>query len=156
MSARAAWRLESLGFVQVFHYTPGKAHWLANGLPVEGQRANVPHVGALARRDVPTCHLNDRIADVRSRVQAAGWDVCVVVNTERIVLGLLRQAALTSASESVAEQVMERGPRTFRLNAEPEKAKTYMDRQGVDSVLVTTTDGELVGLLKRQDLELSQ
>jgi hypothetical protein len=35
----AAWRLESLGFAQVYRYTPGKADWLANELPVEGQQA---------------------------------------------------------------------------------------------------------------------
>src|SRR5207245_7830164 len=99
MSARAAWRLESLGFVQVYRYTAGKADWLANGLPTEGQQANKTHVADLARRDVPTCHLADKIADVQARVQAAGWDVCVVVNEKRVVRGLLRQAALTSESK---------------------------------------------------------
>jgi hypothetical protein len=32
MSARAAWRLEGLGFPQVRRYTPGKMDWLAGGL----------------------------------------------------------------------------------------------------------------------------
>lgn len=36
MSARAAWRLEQLGFERVFRYTPGKADWAAAGLPMEG------------------------------------------------------------------------------------------------------------------------
>jgi CBS domain-containing protein len=101
---------------------------------------------------VPTCHLDEKIADVRRRVQAASWDVSVVVNEARIVLGFLQQAALNADSERLIEQVMGLGPR-YRLSAELEKAKTYMEPHGIDSVLVTTTDGELVGLLKRQDVE---
>ncbi len=153
MSARAAWRLESLGFTQVYRYTPGKADWLANGLPIEGKQATVTPVGDVARRDVPTCHLDDKVGDVRTRVQSAGWDTCVVVNARRIVFGLLRQEALQAKSEAMVEQVMELSPRTYRLNVELEKAKTYMDKNKVDSILVTTTDGELVGLVKRQDVE---
>ena len=88
MSARAAWRLESLGFTAVYRYTAGKADWLASGLPSAGARASLPRIGDLARRDVPTCTLQERLGDVRERVRAAGWDVCLVVNARRIVLGL--------------------------------------------------------------------
>ena len=34
LSARAAWRLESMGFQEVYRYTPGKADWLAADDPV--------------------------------------------------------------------------------------------------------------------------
>src|SRR5439155_3564629 len=135
MSARAAWRLESLGFTQVYRYTPGKADWLANGLPIEGKQANVLHLGDLARRDVPTCQLADKVGDVWQRVQAAGWDVCVVVNDERIVLGLLERAALSAGSQATVEQVMDCGPRTYRIDSSPEKAKTYMEKHRTDVVL---------------------
>ncbi|MDP9404293.1 MAG: rhodanese-like domain-containing protein [Actinomycetota bacterium] len=33
MSPRAAWRLEHLGFAQVYDYVAGKVDWMAAGLP---------------------------------------------------------------------------------------------------------------------------
>ena len=39
MSARAAWRLESLGFANVYRYTAGKSDWFASGLPRAGTLA---------------------------------------------------------------------------------------------------------------------
>ena len=94
MSPRAAWRLESLGFTQVFDYVPGKADWFASGLPREGKLASVPTIGGVARRDVPTCALAEKVENARDRVRAAGWDRCVVVSKERVVLGLLREKEL--------------------------------------------------------------
>ena len=55
MSARAAWRLESLGFTKVYDYVGGKSDWIAAGLPVEGELANVPRAINVVKRDVPTC-----------------------------------------------------------------------------------------------------
>lgn len=153
MSSRAAARLESLGFTQVFRYKPGKADWLANGLPTEGEFADVPRVGDLAWRDVPTCRLTDRIGSVAERVRASGANACVVVNDERVVLGLLRQEALDVDPQTPVEQVMEPGPKTYRFHVLPEKAADYLRRHEIDSVLVTTSDGELLGLLRREDVE---
>ena len=39
LSARAAWRLESMGFQEVYRYTPGKADWLAAGWETQGTQA---------------------------------------------------------------------------------------------------------------------
>jgi hypothetical protein len=39
MSPRAACRLETLGFPEVYDYVAGKADWLAHGLDVEGAGA---------------------------------------------------------------------------------------------------------------------
>ena len=73
---------------------PGKGDWFAIGLPREGRLASVPTIGEVARRDVPTCAPAEKVGAVRERVQKAGWDRCVVVNKERVVLGLLRERAL--------------------------------------------------------------
>jgi CBS domain-containing protein len=142
--------------MQVLRYTAGKADWLANGLPSEGKLAHTPRVGNLARRDVPTCRLKESVGEVQHRLTVTGWDVAVVVNDENIVFGLVRREALPTDPQINVEQVMERNPRTFRLNIAPEKAAEYMRRQSIDSVLVATTDGELVGLLKREDSERQQ
>ena len=94
MSPRAAWRLESLGFSKVFDYVAGKADWMASGLPVEGKLADYPRAGSVARTDIPTCRLTDRLGDARDRTLDADQNVCVVVNDDRIVLGRLRGDAL--------------------------------------------------------------
>ncbi|MGH2689826.1 MAG: hypothetical protein ACRDKW_13630, partial [Actinomycetota bacterium] len=73
MSPRAAWRLESLGFGDVYDYAAGKLDWLAAGLPSEGMNASRPRAGDVARDDVPTCRLDERLGDVRERTRARGW-----------------------------------------------------------------------------------
>jgi hypothetical protein len=60
---------------------------MAMGLPVEGTAATLPRAVDVARNDVPTCGLKEPMGDVRERVRAAGWDACVVVNEEGVVLG---------------------------------------------------------------------
>jgi CBS domain-containing protein len=114
----------------VFDYVAGKADWFANGLPREGKRADSPQIGDLVRRDVPVCHLDDRVGEVLQRVQTAGWDQCVVVNSEGIVLGLLRGAALHAAPEAAPEApvalAMESGPTTIRPNRAPRDIRESM------------------------------
>jgi len=151
MSARAAWRLESLGFTAVYRYTAGKADWFASGLPIAGTRASIPRVGDLARRDVPTCGLQERLGEVRERVQVAGWDVCLVVNERNIVLGRLRRSALAAEPSAIAEAVMEEGPTTYRLDRVAEEVATYLAERKVASVLITGSDGELIGVFFRDD-----
>jgi hypothetical protein len=154
LSARAAWRLETLGFTSVFRYTAGKADWLANGLPVEGKQAGIPRAGALARSDVPTCHLHDRADDVFDRLHisdhdstsAPGWDLCVVINGRRVALGVLSVEAMISHPDSAAEQLMEPGPTTIRPNWSFEDISEYLKSRDLEWVLVTTSDGVLVGV----------
>lgn len=154
MSSRAAWRLESLGFEKVFRYTPGKVDWLANGWPIEGQDTTTKAVD-IAHRDVPTCSLNEPITAVRQRIDALGWDVCVVVNEQQIVLGQLDSTHLDH-SDKTAEQSMDCAPRTYRLDASLESMARYMDRHKVGHILVTESDGRLVGLAKREDINLKE
>jgi CBS domain-containing protein len=153
MSPRAAWRLEGLGFEKVYDYVPGKAAWFADGLPKEGKLAGVPTIGEVARRDVPTCSPAARVGMVQETVRKGGRDRCVVVNKERVVLGLLRERELASDSEATVEEVMRNGPATFRPNEPVEKLAKRMRERGTSAVLVTTSDGRLVGLLYRDDAE---
>jgi hypothetical protein len=116
MSARAACRLESLGYSEVYHYPAGKVDWLAAGLPREGILASFPRAADAVRADVPTCRLTDRVGEVAARAAAAGWESCVVVAEDRTVLGILRAQALRGDPEATAEAAMEAGPTTFRPN----------------------------------------
>src|SRR5919106_378837 len=100
MDARAAWRLERLGFERVYRYAPGKADWLAAGLPTQGPGTQTLRAGTVARRDVPACKPGDRVADAAAAARAAEADVCMVVNDERVVLGRLRGDALVRDAEA--------------------------------------------------------
>lgn len=153
MSPRAAARLESLGFQDVYDYVAGEADWTASGLPVEGANASLRRAGDLALRDVPTCRLDEVALDVMSRVCGAGWDACAVVNDDRVVLGLLRCGDVDAAPGVTVEQSMESGPSTFRPDAMLDQPLRYMRRHDLPSVLVTTSDGRLVGLVLRKTIE---
>jgi CBS domain-containing protein len=151
MNPRAAWRLESLGFAKVYDYVAGKADWTASGLQVKGSKAAVPRAGDVARRDVPTCFLDEPFADVRERVRSAGSDTCIVVNSQNVVLGRLGPKALESASGGTAEEVMEPGPSTVRPDVALEPRLERLRNREIKSALVTTPDGRLVGLVYRED-----
>jgi hypothetical protein len=73
MSPRAASRLETLGFEQIYDYVGGKAYWLAHALPREGESASVPYAGELVDPDPPTCRLADRVAAMRAVVDRARY-----------------------------------------------------------------------------------
>ena len=105
----------------------------------------------MARRDVPTCRLDESIGDVRKRVGASGWNACVVVNDQRVVLGLLRSEQLQRGQNEPAEQVMRPGPSTFRPHVPIEELAHFMVHHDLPSSPVTTSDGRLVGLLRRED-----
>jgi Mg/Co/Ni transporter MgtE len=152
MSPRAAWRLESLGFREVYDYVDGKLDWMAAGLPTEGTNAEHPRAGDLARKDVPTAGLRERLGDVRERVKAQGWDAVVVVNEQRVVLGLLRSAELDKDPDLTIEQAMRPGPSTFRPYASIHDMAQAMADHKLVSAPITTSDGRLVGLLLRMDL----
>ena len=83
----------------------GKQEWLAYGLPLDGEDAQMPRAGDRAARDVPTCSPSERVGAVRERVHAAGWDVCVVVNEQRETgaRAALMSAALSRRQPTVAE-----------------------------------------------------
>ena len=149
MSPRAAWRLETLGFTHVYDYAAGKADWGAAGLLREGTAAAEPAVGDAADRSVPTCTLDENLNAVRARVRASGWDQCIVVNNERIVLGRLGRNALSADDQQSLEDAMSEGPSTVRPNVELAELLKRLERQGLRSALVTTDDGRLVGVVRR-------
>jgi rhodanese-related sulfurtransferase/CBS domain-containing protein len=156
MSARAAWRLVSLGFAQVFRYTAGKADWSAYGLPTEGKSVTPNRAGNLARRDVPTCSLSDRADTVRQQLQKNGVKLCAVLNEHRVLLGQISTEHVESQAGSTAEEIMTSAPTTFRPNAAFEDLCEFFKAHKAETVWVTTNDGELVGLLHRVDVERAE
>jgi rhodanese-related sulfurtransferase len=127
MSPRAAWRLERLGFGPVYDYAAGKVDWMAAGLPTV--RADTSERRALdaADRDPPACRPDGRLADVAG----TGARNVVVANDRGIVLGRLNPATVR-AHEPLAP-LLER-----------------MARRGVAEVIVTTPQGELLGVIQHR------
>ena len=124
------------------------------GLPTEGTNSQRPRLVDVVRRDVPTCSLGERLGDVRDRIVAAGWDACVVVSQERVVLGLLRARELQADPDLPVERVMRPGPSTYRPSVSLEEMRNTMTERNLESSPVTTADGKLVGLIRRQDVGL--
>ncbi|MHB8689430.1 MAG: CBS domain-containing protein [Candidatus Dormibacteraceae bacterium] len=151
MAPRAAARLKSLGFEEVYEYKGGKLDWLAAGLPAEGDNSKHPRAGDVARKDVIVCGLKDRLGDVRDRTHAAGSNVAVVVDSDRIVLGLLRAKQLDMDTDLQVEKAMRPGPSTFRPHVSIKEMADYMIEHELDSSPITTSDGKLVGMLFKSD-----
>ena len=84
-------------------------------------------------------------------MRALGWDAVVVVNTERVVFGLLRSKELDKDPELRVEQAMRSGPSTFRPYVSIKEMAGYMAEHKLESSPVTTSDGRLVGLLLQKD-----
>jgi predicted transcriptional regulator len=130
----------------------GKVDWMAAGLPTEGTNAKLPRAGDTARKDAPTCGLKERLGDVRDRVRGQGWDSVVVVNEERVVLGLLRSAELGKDANLLIERAMRPGPSTFRPYVSMHEMEHFMIEHKLENAPVTTSDGRLVGLLLQKDV----
>src|ERR1700687_2653604 len=151
MAPRASSRLESLGFGDVYEYKAGKLDWLAAGLPTEGENSQRPRAGDVARKDVIVCGFKDRLAGVRDRAAAVGWDVAVAVDDEHVVLGLLRSKQLDMDGELTVEEAMHPGPSTFRPYVPMKEMADYMVEHELDGVPITTSDGKLIGVLLKSD-----
>jgi CBS domain-containing protein len=104
---------------------------------------------------VPTCTLDERLADVRERVRAAGWDTCIVVNEQGVVLGRLGRKAIAADTDETVEQAMSPGPSTVRPSIGTDALLERMRPRNLNSYLVTIPDGRLVGLVRRGELESS-
>ncbi len=153
MSPRAACRLETLGFEQVYDYVPGKADWLARALPRQGTKAEEPQAGDVLWTDVVTCGLSDFVRDVYARVESSPYAFAFVVSEEGVLLGRLRKAALGGDPDARAESVMEGGPSTVRADTSLEKLVDRLAKRDLKTAVVTTPEGKLMGVVRRSDAE---
>ena len=136
----------------MYDYRTGIQDWKGAGLPLEGTNTQRPRLVDVVRRDAPTCSLGERLGDVRERAVAAGWDACVVVSQQRVVLGLLRAKELQADPDLPVERVMRPGPSTYRPFVSLEEMRRIMTERNMESSPVTTSDGKLVGLVRKQDV----
>lgn len=118
-----------------------------------GEFSAIPKASDVARREVPTCQLTERLGEAHRRSRAAGWNVCIVVNELNVVMGRLRGEAWEADPDSSVEDVMENGPTTFRPDKFLAPLIKRMFEKKVGSVVITNSDGVLIGILYRKDGE---
>ena len=136
----------------MIEYGPGKVAWFEDNQPREGKAVDEIWIGDVAGSDVPTCSLSETVGDIRRRT--GEWGMCVVVDKEGVVLGLLRKKELDGDRNLTAEEVMRPGPKTFRPNVTlQELLKSMRDHEIQTNSLVTTGDGRLLGVISRADAE---
>jgi predicted transcriptional regulator len=101
-------------------------------LPIEGQKAQEPRIGSLARRDVPTARLGDKVGGV--------------------VLGILDPEALEVSSSARVEDVMRPGPATYRPDVPVQELLEKLAPKHLRRALVATPEGRLLGAFSTDDV----
>lgn len=137
----------------MYDFVGGKTDWFACGHPREGTSAETQWAGDLVRGAVPTCLVGARLKEAHDAATGSELGLCVVVNDERIVAGVLRGDALAKDPDARVEDVMELGPRTIRPSKPVDELLRKRSSQGVSGWIVTTAHGELLGVLTRTDVE---
>ena len=149
MSPRAAWRLESAGFTPVYDYVAGKADWLAADLPFDG---TAQLVGQVTRRDVATASQDTPAAEAIRRLDARGFGPVIVLNQAGVVMGAVHRDRLASAADDTAAGALMRfGVTTVRPSEQAEDVVHRMSHAEVSRLVVTRSDGTLIGLFFAED-----
>jgi rhodanese-related sulfurtransferase len=149
LSPRAARRLERLGYSRVFDYAVGKMDWLSYDLPYEGEAILVSQ---RVRRDPIEVGLDDSLEVIADRILADPARLGVVIDHDRVVHGVLGKRELTAAGAGAgasAEAAMRAGVTTVRPSEEVGPLTQRMDSAGVSKVVVSRSDGTLVGLFTK-------
>jgi CBS domain-containing protein len=101
-------------------------------------------------REVPTCLLGDSLGEAKYRAKQLGFSLCPVVSDHGIVLGVVRENAWNGDLAAPVEQVMESGPATVRPSYSLDDAAEMFRKNNLHGILVTSSDGKLMGILRRQ------
>jgi rhodanese-related sulfurtransferase/CBS domain-containing protein len=149
LSPRAACRLEATGFGPVYDYTAGKTDWLAADLPYEG---TAELASRFVRRDVVSTGETTPAGQVREQVAAQGFGPAVVVNAAGVVMGAAYRDSLAAAADGTpVGQVMRFGVGTVRPSEDAAALAHRMGHADLSRIIVTRSDGTLVGLFFTSD-----
>lgn len=120
---------------------------MAFDLPVVRGRDLPQLVTDVVERDVPHCRPEDPVGAARDAAYGRGMDVCPVVNADGILLGMCTRVSLHAHPSIAVELVMEPGPTTVRPSMPLKDAVKILERKKLQSLMVTTPDGKLIGCL---------
>jgi predicted transcriptional regulator len=149
MSPRAAWRLEAAGFGPVYDYAAGKTDWLASDLPFGG---SAQLAGMFTRREVATVGEDTVAAEALRLLGTQGFGPVLVLNHVGVVMGAAYRQNLAAASgDTEVASVMRFAVSTVRPSEDAAALVHRMSHAEVTRVVVTRSDGTLVGLFFAED-----
>jgi CBS-domain-containing membrane protein len=122
--------------------------WLAADLPFEG---TAQLAGAFTRRGVAAAGEGTSVAQARRLREAHGFGPVVVVNHAQVVMGAAYRRDLAAAAQATVGAVMRFGVSTVRPSEDAAALAHRMGHAGVTRVVVTRSDGTLVGLFFSAD-----
>ena len=123
--------------------------WLAFALTIEGEEKWSMLFHRIERR-VATCSVSDCVGEAKQRARQMGSGLCAVINEENIVLGVVERDEWDTTAATPVEQVMKSAFTTLRPSAFVEEATELLEKNSLDAVLITTSDGKLFGIFRRQ------
>ena len=151
MSPRAASWLEAAGFSPVYEYAAGKVDWLAADLPFEG---TAELAGMFTRRGVATVGERTPVAEALRLLDVQGFGPVVVLNQADVVMGAAYRHNLQSAAaDAEVGTVLRFGVSTVRPSEDAAALAHRMGHAEVTRVVVTRSDGTLVGLFFARDVD---
>jgi predicted transcriptional regulator len=134
----------------VYGYSAGKADWVAMDMPTEGAHS-LKTIQHRIRKDVPTCGLNEKLAAIKTAA-LGDWNICAVVDSDRIVLGLLDFSVVKDVQGTV-EEFMKPAPPTFRPGLSIDKASAFFEESNREFALITKSTGQLIGIIFKTDIQ---
>jgi CBS domain-containing protein len=150
LSPRAAWLLEAAGFGPVHDYAASKSDWLAADLPFEG-KARLP--GMITRRGVATVAESAPAGEALRLLEVQGFGPVPALNGAGVVMGAAYRDRLQAASaDAGVGTVMRPGVSTVRPSQDAAAQAGRMGHTGVTRVVVTRSDGTLIGLFFAADV----
>jgi CBS domain-containing protein len=99
------------------------------------------------------CALDERVGEVRERIERSPYGFALVVSQGGVLLGRLRGSALDCDPALTVEEVMELGPSTVRPHRSAGKVAKRLAERGLNWAIVTDPEGRLLGVARREDLE---
>jgi CBS domain-containing protein len=107
----------------------------------------------LSHDDAVICQLSDRMGDVGRRIADSRYPFALVLGVGRVLLGRVAASDLTGDADLSVEHVMDPGPKTVRPHKTAEGTARDLRERGLNWAIVTTPDGELIGVVTRAELE---
>jgi CBS domain-containing protein len=130
----------------------GKMDWMGYGLPVEGA-SDMALIKDRLVREWPVCRLTDTTSDAKQRAHAHSAGFCLVLNDDGIVLGVVGGEDWEMPESMPVEEIMDPGPTTLRPSVSVDNATEFLEKHNLDAIPVTSSDGKLMGVFRRQELE---
>jgi hypothetical protein len=107
---------------------------------------------SLLRTDVLTCAPEDLASELAPQLEASDYGYAIVL-AGRTVLGRVTRSRLREAPPAArAEELMDAGPSTVRPHIALAELARRLERAGARTAIVTTPVGELLGVVRREDL----